>query len=72
LSQGKSPDWYEWIVPGVAMWVMEEDNWVDNPPEWSKLTWQAGFICQKVRWIPLPEPGTGLILEFKSAKYQIA
>ena len=38
LSQGKSPDWYDWIVPDVAMWVMEEDYWVNNPPEWSKLT----------------------------------
>jgi len=47
LSQGKSPDWYEWIVPGVGMWVMEEDYWVDNPPEWSKLT--------DIQVIPRPE-----------------
>ena len=47
LSLGKSPDWYEWVVPGVGMWVMEEDYWVDNPPEWSKLT--------DIQVIPRPE-----------------
>lgn len=28
LGQGKSPDWYEWIVPGVG-WVKQEDYWVE-------------------------------------------
>ena len=29
LSKGKSPDWYEWIMPGVGF-VKDEDYWVDG------------------------------------------
>lgn len=31
LGEGKSPDWYEWFVPGMCV-VKEEDYWADNPP----------------------------------------
>ena len=31
LALGKSPDWYEWVVPGVGK-VKEEDYWTDFPP----------------------------------------
>jgi hypothetical protein len=33
LDKGKSPDWYEWIVPGVGR-VKQEDYWVDGPAPW--------------------------------------
>jgi len=30
LGKGKSPDWYEWVVPGIG-WVKQEDYWVEGP-----------------------------------------
>jgi hypothetical protein len=37
LSLGKSPDFYEWVVPGVG-YVKEEDYWTDYPPAIEELT----------------------------------
>jgi hypothetical protein len=37
LGLGKSPDWYEWVVPGVGV-VREEDYWTDHPPGIEELT----------------------------------
>jgi hypothetical protein len=48
-------------------------KWCLRTPVFAKAsTRQAGFIRQKARWIPLPDSGAGLILEFKSTEYQIA
>ena len=37
LGLGKSPDRYEWVVPGIGM-VKEEDYWCDYPPGINELT----------------------------------
>jgi hypothetical protein len=37
LNQGRSPDWYEWVVPGIGK-VKEEDYWADYPPAVMELT----------------------------------
>jgi hypothetical protein len=41
LDLGKTPDWYNWIVPGVGM-VKEVDNWADNPPVTNELVVLTG------------------------------
>ena len=34
--EGKSTDWYEWVVPGVGF-VKQVNDWVDNPPATMEL-----------------------------------
>ena len=36
LGQGKSTDWYEWVVPGVGF-VKQVNDWVGNPPATMEL-----------------------------------
>ncbi|MBA7637583.1 hypothetical protein ES703_45229 [subsurface metagenome] len=36
LSQGKSTDWYEWMVPGECF-LKQVNDWVDNPPATMEL-----------------------------------
>lgn len=50
LTKGRSPDWYEWFVPGVGV-VKEEDHWNDHPPA----------IMELVR--VLVEPETQIVLQ---------
>jgi len=37
LGLGKSPDHYNWVVPGIGM-VKEEDYWTNSPPAIEELT----------------------------------
>lgn len=36
LALGKSPNWYEWLVPGIGP-VREADYWTTNPPAIQEL-----------------------------------
>jgi len=52
LSKGQSPDWYEWIVPGVG-WVKQEDYWVDDPPctmELVSVTRPSSVLVYNEKW----------------------
>ncbi len=45
LGQGKSPDWYDWIVPGVGF-VKEVDYWVEPSAPWTMvLVPEPATIC---------------------------
>jgi hypothetical protein len=46
LALGKSPNWYEWLVPGIGP-VKEADYWTTNPPAIQELV--------SITMIPTPQ-----------------
>ncbi|MCF7958247.1 MAG: hypothetical protein K9M57_07365 [Phycisphaerae bacterium] len=53
LNLGISPDWYEWIVPGVGM-VKQVDYWADNAPVTMELSEISSGIGLSVVGTKLP------------------